>query len=259
MPMHGDAPDPPGMSGRAWVGTAASALRTCLATVLVMVSLPAPARGQPEVEAATEIPVHPRVTTILQLPDDVVLARFTGQTSGMMRATKLRELLYIQPRAGLRAGTEVGLLVQTATLRRRFRLRVVAHARDAREDVLVLGPEAEPRPAASASEGAPDPAPPEPGDLVPTGEAPMVRPSRRTEFSVHVVGSFGFTGLDLPGQQPYVARQPHAGLGARFVVTRTDAWWALEASITGDLPGGPMSFAADSNQLSPNADQLGRN
>jgi hypothetical protein len=185
--MHGDGPDQSGASGRGyyiercgvarlagsapmsrgagaprhWAGTRGSAVRACFAMVFVIVSLPVPARGQPKVDASREIPVHPSVTTILQLPDDVELARFTGSTSGMMQATTLREFLYIQPRADLEAGTEVVLYVKTATLRRRFRLRVVEHARDAWENVMVLEPEAEPAPAASASTGAPAPAAPE--------------------------------------------------------------------------------------------------
>ncbi|HWN70081.1 MAG TPA: hypothetical protein VNM90_20715 [Haliangium sp.] len=216
--------------------------------VLIIVSFPALARGQTEEEAATrEIPVHPSVMTILQLPDDVELARFNGPQTGMMWSTKLRELLYIQPRAGLRAGTEVSLTVHTATLRRRFRLRVVEHARDAWQNVVVLEPEAEPAPAASASPGALTPAPPEPlADSKPTEErAHAVLRSRRVDVSVHFVGSLGFTGLDVAGQQPFSTRQPHAGFGARLMVTRPGAWWVLEANIGGDWPGGPMSLRKD--------------
>jgi hypothetical protein len=242
-------------AARRCAGTTDSAIRACVTMILLIVSLPAPARGQPEADASREIPVHPSIITTLQLPDDVELARFTAQTSGLMQATKLRELLYIQPRAGLRAGTEVILYVRTATLRRRFRLRVVRHARDAWQHVMVLEPDAEPAPSASASAGVPAPAPPEPvgdsersakSDEAITGPAPMVIRAPRPQISVHFVGSLGFTTLDVAGYQPSLARQFHAGVGARLVVTRPDARWALEANIIGEWPGGPMAFSEDS-------------
>lgn len=249
--LSGPAPMSPGAGApRHWAGAMGSAVRACFAMVLVIGSLPEPARGQPKVDASRVIPVHPSVTTTLQLPDDVELARFTGSTSGMMRATTLREFLYIQPRADLQAGTEVVLYVKTATLRRRFRLRVVGHAREAWEHVVVLEPE--PAPTASASTGAPAPAPPmAQGDSGPTrerDEAPAVLRPGRPELSWHFFGSLGFTGLDVAGQQqPFIARQPHAGLGARLAITRRNAWWALEANIAGDFPGGPMSSPASGN------------
>jgi hypothetical protein len=228
-------------------------VRTCFVMVLVIVSLPVPARGQPKVDRSPVIPVHQSVTTILQLPDDVELARFTGSTTGMMQATKLREFLYIHPRADLEAGTEVVLWVKTATLRRRFRLRVVEHARDAWENVVVLEPEAEPAPAASASTGAPAPAQPSAqGDSGPTGErdeTPAVLRPGRIEVTWHLIGSLGFTGLDVVGRQSFIAWKPHAGLGARLAITRRNAWWAVEANLGIDWPDGPMSFGPDHNAL----------
>jgi hypothetical protein len=279
--MYGDAPDQSGASGRGycierlgaaslfgpvpmspgastaqrWTG-ADSATWACFAMVLVMVSLPAPARGQPEAGASREIPVHPDITTVLSLPDTIELARFTGQETGMMQATKRENLLHIQPRAGLRAGTEVALFVQTATVRRRFRLRVVGRARDAWRHVMVLAPDAEPAPATSVSPGTPAPASPEPlSDSEPTGkpdesktsQAPVLLRSPRPEISVHFVGSLGFTGLDVRGSQPFRTRQLQAGLGARLMVTRPGAWWAFEGNILGEWPGGPMSFRDDNS------------
>jgi hypothetical protein len=243
--LSGPAPMSPGAGApRPWAGAMGSAVRACFAMVLVIGSLPVPARGQPKVDASRVIPVHPSVTTTLQLPDDVELARFTGSTSGMMRATTLREFLYIQPRADLQAGTEVVLYVKTATLRRRFRLRVVGHAREAWANVVVLEPE--PAPTASASTGVPAPAPPRAqGDSGPTAErdeAPAVLRPGRIEVSWHLVGSLGFTGIDVAGYQPSHGRQPHAGFGARLAITRRNAWWALEANLGGDWPGGPMSW-----------------
>jgi hypothetical protein len=98
--------------------------------------------GEPVAEASPEIPVHPKVTTYLIFPDEIVRARFTGMVTGMMRATNLDEKLLIRPSAGLSEGDEVPLRVQTATLRQRFRLRVVRRAADAWRHVVVLAPAA---------------------------------------------------------------------------------------------------------------------
>jgi hypothetical protein len=219
--------------------------------LLVLVTLPAPARGQSEEGELQEIPVHPNVTTVVSLPDEIELARVTGRTTGMMQATRGGKLVHVQPRASLRPGTEVLLYVQTATVRRRFRLRVVRRARDASERVMVSGPDPELISAASASAGTPVPPLPDSsrdsgraGDLGEEiiGPAPVAIRSRRPEISAHLLGSAGFTGLDVPGYQPSSARQFHAGFGARLRVTRPDASWALEANIITDLLDGPMSF-----------------
>lgn len=108
--------------------------------------------GEPAADASPEIPVHPKITTYLIFPDEIVRARFTGLVTGMMRATNLDEKLLIRPSAELSTGTEVVVWVQTATVRQRFRLRVVRRAADAWRHVVVLAP--------AAASPAP-PAPPE--------------------------------------------------------------------------------------------------
>jgi hypothetical protein len=261
--MHGDAPDQPGATGRGYRverpgGTRHSGVAPRSAGVvrpwsvgrnvtwvycsmiLLLVSRPAPARGQHEQETAREIPVHPRVTTIVEMPDEIELARFAGQTSGMMEGTKAGNLLYIRPRAGLPAGTEVALLVRTATVSRRFRLRVVGRARDAWSHVTVMKADAEPAPAWSTATA--DPGPTAKPDEASASPAPAKTRSRRIKISMHFVGSMGFVALDVAGFRPATARQVHTGLSVRLMVTRPDARWALEANLGGELPGGPISF-----------------
>jgi hypothetical protein len=259
--MHGDAPDQPVATGlgyrmerpggvrrsgpapmsagavRPW-SVAGRATRACCSMLLLLISLPAPAQGQPELEAQ-EIPVHPRITTTLEMPDEIELARFTGQTSGMMEATKTGNLLSIRPRADLRAGTEVALLVQTATVHRRFRLRVVGHAQDAWSHVTVLASDTGSAPPASVARGDAGTTK-KPDESI--GPAPAKTRSPRTKISLHFIGSMGFVGLDLAGFRPSTARQLHTGLSVRFMVTRPGAWLALEGSLGGELPGGPLSF-----------------
>jgi hypothetical protein len=241
--MHGDAPDQPGATGLGY--RMGNATWVCFGVILLLVSLPAPARGQPE-PAPREIPVHPRVTTIVEMPDEIELARFAGQTSGMMEGTKTGNLLSIRPRAGLRAGTEVALLVRTATVSRRFRLRVVGRAQDAWSHVTVLAADTGPAQPASAATG----------DSGPTAEveeaiaspAPAKTRSPRTVISLHFVGSLGFVGLDVAGFRPSTAREVHTGLSVRLMVTRPDVRWALEANLGGELPGGPLSFFASDSE-----------
>ncbi|HWN69861.1 MAG TPA: hypothetical protein VNM90_19600 [Haliangium sp.] len=176
------------------------------------------------------------MTTILRMPDGIELARLSGHPTGMIEVTRAENLLYIRPRAGLRAGTEVSLLVQTPTVHKRFLLRVVRRARDAWSHVTMLGPDDKPAPDAGDSRPT--------AEVEETSTSPALAPIRspRTEISVHVVGSMGFTGLDIPGQQPFVTRLLHAGFGGRMMVTRRGAWWALETNFTLDLPDGAMSF-----------------
>lgn len=132
---------------------------------LVVVALPSEQRaeqgplepgagdGEPVADVSPEIPVHPKVTTYLIFPDEILRARFTGMVTGMMRATNLDEKLLIRPSAGLSEGDEVPLRVQTATVRQRFRLRVVRRPADAWRHVVVLAP-------AAASPATPPPEPP---------------------------------------------------------------------------------------------------
>ncbi len=82
----------------------------------------------------------------------------------------------------------------------------------------------------------------------PTGEPaePITIPTAlrppRPEISVHAIGSLGFTSLDVAGYAPFVARQSHLGLGVRLRAARPDAWWAVEANVSGEWPGGSVTF-----------------
>lgn len=147
---------------------------------LVVVALPSEQRaeqgplepgagdGEPVADASPEIPVHERVTTYLIFPDEIVRARFTGLVTGMMRATNIDNRLLIRPSASLSEGDEVPLRVQTATIRQRFRLRVVRRAADAWRHVVILAP------AAAASPEQPE----QPEPPVTTARAALARAVR---------------------------------------------------------------------------------
>ncbi len=87
----------------------------------------------------------------------------------------------------------------------------------------------------------------------PTGEpaepitAPTALRPPRPEISVHAIGSLGFTSLDVAGYAPFVARQSHLGFGARLRVARPDAWWAVEANVSGERLAGPISYLDNNN------------
>ena len=109
--------------------------------IIVVMSRPDLARSQSDLDEVRTIPIHPAVTTMLQLPDDVVDTWLTDR--GAIRVASKGNEVAIRPRAGTRAGVEASLEVKTGTIYRTFRLRVVARAKDASRDVLVLAANAE--------------------------------------------------------------------------------------------------------------------
>lgn len=115
---------------------------------------------------------------------------------------------------------------------------------------LALAPEAI-EAAANAATHAPGPAPAEePAEPI-TAPAPTEIRAPRPEISVHAIGSLGFTSLDVAGYAPFVARQSHLGFGVRLRVARPDAWWAVEANVSGDRFGGPVTFVEPGQRLPP--------
>jgi hypothetical protein len=129
-----------------------------LVMMLAVVCTPWPARAQPGADEPLEVPVHPAVTTVFHLPDEIEYARFTAPVAGTMRATHSGHMLIVRPQRRVRAGTIVSLEVKTATVRERYRLRVTRHARDAKETIVVQAAEAPPAgaPVRDGDEAAPD-------------------------------------------------------------------------------------------------------
>jgi hypothetical protein len=245
--------------------------------LLVTISLPGPARAQSDTEEAPVILLHPRVSTILQLPSEIVHARVHDRDD--LRIAIVGEKLYVRPWPGTPAGVEASLDVETRTIRRTFRLRVVKRARDASLDVLIVpiegeqdpeesAPEAPPvapgepatpamdEPVTSAPTDAPSPAPPEPmAGPEPAGKpveptiapVPTAIPFPRLELIVHAIGGLGFTGLHVAGYAPRTALRSHGALGMRLMGKRPDASWALEATVSGEWPSGPMEYGENSD------------
>ena len=141
-------------------------MRAGLAVLIVVVmSRPELARSQSDLEEARPIPIHPGVTTMLQLPDEIVHTWIVHQ--GEIRVARRGNEVAIRPHAGTRAGVEASLKVETGTIHRTFRLRVVASAKDASRNVLVL--------AANAERDMEEPAPPTPPVKPAKPAAPKVR------------------------------------------------------------------------------------
>ncbi len=246
------------------------------AMLIVAVSLPALARAQSgpaDAEDALEIPLHPSTSTTVQLPDKIVDARIRHRGEFLFEA--VGQNLAVRPRPGTPAGTEAVIEVETRTLRRRFRLRVVERPEDAvrkielpaaaaagpggtGRDALPVEPSA-PEPAARAPASAPPP--PTPVVLQPqAGNEPAPEPARESaepvteravtaaaasptfDLSVHALVSLGVTSLDVPGYKPITARQPHGALGLRLTLAPHDTWWALEANVSGERLAGSMVF-----------------
>jgi hypothetical protein len=173
--MRDDVPDQPGRCG----ASLTNAVRVGLIPMAIIAfSFPGPALAQPDEDLWDTIPVHPGVTTVVRLPDQIERVRFSGQVAGLIRATALGDKLLIRPQRGAPPWDEVSLQVKTATVRVRFRLRLAGRARDAWRHVVVApavecaGPAAPAVPAtatptASASASAPGPAEPEPSAPAP--------------------------------------------------------------------------------------------
>jgi hypothetical protein len=104
---------------------------------------PEMAQAQSGTEDILEIPVHPRVSTILRLPDAIRRARVNPGTS--MRVTLIGRTLHVRPDAEVPAGLEALLEVETSTMLLTFRLHVVERPEDAREELVVLAMQSEQR------------------------------------------------------------------------------------------------------------------
>ena len=242
--------------------------------IVIVIALPEMARSQTntDTDTALTIAIHPEVSTILQLPDEIVHTWIDHH--GEIRVARMGSQLAIRPRAGTRAGVEASLEVETRTLHRTFRLRVVERARDANLDVLVLPvgraqdvdestPEAPPvtpteeESAASASANEPGPVEPpaemEPApapvkpvtepDIEPTAErAAVAAAAPRFDLSVHaVVALVGTTALDVAGYEAKEARQSHRAFGVRVAGRPRGAWWAVEGNVSGEWPVTPTT------------------
>lgn len=241
---------------------------------LVAMSLPGPARAQSDTDEVPVILLHPGVSTILQLPEEIEQARLLDREE--LRFAILGDRLYIRPRPGTPAGVEALLEVETRTLLRTFQVRVVRRARDAHLNVLVLPaegqqaieestPELPPvvpleppvapvAPAVSVSTSGPGPAgppagpepAPTPAEPVParavapsTERAPAAARPRRIELSVHAVAALGTTAVNVPGYEALQARQPHRAFSMRVAIRRPGAWWSVEANVGSESLAAP--------------------
>jgi hypothetical protein len=267
-------------------------MRAGLAVLIVIaIWLPDLARSQTnrDTDTALTIAIHPEVSTILQLPDEIVHTWIDHH--GEIMVARVGNQLAVRPRTGTRAGVEASLEVETRTLHRTFRLRVVARASDANLDVLVLPvegaqaveeskPEVPPvapmeeepeEPAASASANAtspavpmvelepalapaPAPAPAEPvtaSDIEPTAEhAAATASTPRFELSVHaVVALMGTTALDIAGYEAKEGRRSHRAVSARVAVRPRDSCWALEANVGGEWLVAPTVHTGETERI----------
>jgi hypothetical protein len=256
-----------------------AAMRAGLAVLIVIVIwLPEMARSQThtDTDAALTIAIHPEVSTILQLPDEIVHTWI--EHHGEIMVARVGRELAIRPRDGTPAGVEASLEVQTMSLRRTVRLLVVERAGDANTEILVLPVEREqdvepltpavppvtpmekapeepaasasangPMPAVPAAEAKPAPAPTEQvteRHIEPTaGRAAATASAPRFELSVHGVVALGTTALDVAGYEAKNARQPHRAVSARVAVRPRDACWAVEANVGGEWPVAPTLHA----------------
>jgi hypothetical protein len=122
-----------------------------VALIVAIMVLPALVRAQSATRAARVISVHPRAPTIFHLPEAIENAWITDRDD--FELVIVGKELYVRPRPGTRAGVEGTIEVKTPTRRWTLRVRVVARARDAASDVLVLS--AEPDPGIEEEEGTP--------------------------------------------------------------------------------------------------------
>jgi hypothetical protein len=243
--------------------------------LIVAISLPRLARSQAgpaDTEEALMIPLHPSTPTTVQLPDAIVDARILHRGEFLFEAVGRN--LNLRPRPDTPAGTEAVVEVETRTLRRRFRVRVVERPEDAVQKIVLSAVEtserteeaqqavppvvpAEPEPTASPPASAPTP--PAPVVLQPqAGHEPAPEPARESaepatmaatspafDLSVHALVSLGITALDVPGYEPGNARQPHGALGLRLTLAPQARSWALEASVSGERLAGAMAYVEE--------------
>lgn len=239
-------------------GVAVFVAATCL--------LPRVARTQPDAPDADivlDIPLHPDIMTVLQLPEAVVSARTLHRDEFQIGFFASR--IYVQPRPDTSAGTEALLEVETTAQQQRFRLRVVEHADDAARMFLVRArnveqgardarpvvlPELAPEPASAPPSLPSEPPPPR---LPDAGRASTPEPagpaaghavasvrSPGFELSVHtVVALAGTTALMVPGYEPIDVRKSHRAFGLRIAGRPRDRWWAVEGNVSGEWLVGP--------------------
>jgi hypothetical protein len=189
----------------------------CLTMIvsMAMTSRPGMARAQSGTEDILEIPVHPKVATIMHLPDAITRARVNPGTS--MEVTIVGRTLQVRPDAGVPAGLEALLAVETPTMLLTFRLHAVEHPEDAREELVVVAMKSEQR-----------------AEVGPIGGATEPLGSSRFDFSVHVTTALaGVTAVTVPGYAPDEGRRSHHAIGLRVAISPRKAWWAVEANIGG--------------------------
>jgi hypothetical protein len=230
--------------------------------VFVAIALPGLARGQSPgagIDASPAIPLHPSVPTILRFPDEIVYAQVQHRDEFMVVGSGNE--LAVRPQPDTPAGIDALLEVQTRTMHRYFKLRVVARAEDARREVVVSAAAVTPdgaaapevphevapamtAPVTSAPSAAPPPIEPEPAEPKPVTAADAERVtaagSPRFDLSVHAFMSLaGATALNVAGYEPDAARQSHRAFGARLAGAPRGASWALEVNISGEWPAAP--------------------
>lgn len=245
-----------------------------------MLWAPARARAQPGAEAAPIVSVHPDVSTSLQLPDEIEDVRSADNHDIMVGG--VGSVLYLRPRPNTPAGVEVFMEVKTRTLHRFFLVRVVEHAGEATERLVVPAPASGPARAAldappmmltppeppespAMPEPAPVPAPAQPAPDTPepttalaepepataaTTERPSGADSARFAILVQAVALAGTTEFTVPGYAPTNARQSHRAFGGRIAVGPRDARWAVEANISGEWPAASTTHDSGEVELS---------
>lgn len=248
-----------------------AAMRVALVVMLGAIFLQGLARAQSDTDTALVISLHPRVPTMLQLPETIERAWVTDRDDFMVAVVGSR--VYVRPGPGIPAGTEALLEVETRTIRRAFQLRVVARAGDAMREVEIRAVAAVDGAGAGVAREAPAPAD-EPKTAEPSAPAPASAPataaepsasapasapgtatlqppaghstaagSPRFDLSVHAVVALGTTSLALAGHGPLTGLQSHYALGVRLAGAPRGAWWALELEISSESLAGPLTFS----------------
>jgi hypothetical protein len=201
----------------------------CLVIIvsMAMTSRPGMARAQPGTDDILEIPVHPKVATIMYLPDAITRARVNPGSS--MEVTIVGRTLQVRPDPGVPAGLEALLAVETPTMLLTFRLCVVEHPEDAREELVVVAMQSEQRAEEGAIAGATEPL-----------------GSSRLAFSIHVTTALaGVTEVNVPGYTSRKGLRSHRTIGLRVAISPHDAWWAVEGNIGGEWLDAPTVHVKD--------------
>lgn len=241
------------------------------AMIAVALSLPGLARSQPGAagtDVSPAIPVHPSVATVLQLPDEIVRAQIHDEEQFLVEGA--RSALYVRPLPGTPAGVEALLDVQTRTLHRVFRVRVVERAEDAARTVDVRAamerigdardesppvtptlppPVASASPAAAQPDAADEPAHTHAAPIAAPAAAPVAAGSSRFELFAHaVVALAGVTALEIAGYEPGRTLQSHRTLGLRLTGAPRGTWWAVEGDVIGEWLARPLVYVEDDEE-----------